>query len=94
MSIYVALTPVIVVALGLAFLRLVHAPTRIRCTLLEKDDLFFRTVCRSGLTRLLRGLYRGVPSDPRCRFCLVPFGGIGKILGFVPSRKNPNFCPG
>jgi len=94
MSIYALLAPVVIVALGLAFLRLFHAPTRIRCRLLEKDDLLFRKVCRSGLGGLVRRLYRGVPSDPRCRFCLVPFGGIGKILGFAPSRKNPNFCPG
>src|SRR5262249_22614574 len=31
-------------------------------------------------------------SDPRCRFCLVPFGGLGKLLGIKPSRKNPDFC--
>jgi len=94
MSIYVVVAPLVMVVLGVAFLRLFHAGTRIRCKLLEKDDLFFRKVCRSGLGGLVRGLYRGVPSDPRCRFCLVPFGGIGRILGFTPSRKNPNFCPG
>ena len=94
MNIYVVLAPLVIVALGVAFLRLFHAQTRIRSRLLEQDDLFFRNVCRSGLGGLVRRLYRGVPSDPRCRFCLVPFGGIGKVLGFTPSRKNPNFCPG
>ena len=94
MNIYVVLVPLAIVALGLAFLRLFHAETRFRKRLLEKDDLVFRGVCRSGLGGLVRRLYRGFPSDPRCRFCLVPFGGLGKVIGFTPSRKNPNFCPG
>lgn len=37
-----------------------------------------------------------LPSDPRCKLCKNPFGGIGgKLFGMVgrkPSRKNPNLC--
>lgn len=67
MSSYLVLAPLVMVALGVAFLRLFHAKTRTRCKLLEKDDLFFRKVCRSGLGSLVRGFYRGLPSNPRCR---------------------------
>lgn len=37
-------------------------------------------------------MYRRLPSDPRCRLCRVPFGGVGKFLGITPSQKNPEFC--
>jgi hypothetical protein len=94
MSIYLLLAPLAAIALFVAFLRLFHAGSRIRCRLLEKDDLIFRKICRSGVPGALRRVYRAVPSNPRCRFCLVPFGGVGKVFGFAPSRKNPNFCPG
>jgi adenylate cyclase len=41
-------------------------------------------------------VFRRLPSDPRCKLCLNPFGGIGgKLVGLFgrkPSRKNPNLC--
>ena len=41
-------------------------------------------------------MMRHLPSPPRCKLCFNPFGGIpGKMMrlvGFKPSRKNPNFC--
>ena len=53
----------------------------------ELDDPAFRRI---------RGLMKRLPSNPRCKLCEAPFGGVGgKILartGFVPSRKNPNLC--
>ncbi len=57
------------------------------------DDLFFIKCLEKGIdpTRIRR-VYRLLPSDPRCRICLVPFGGIGKALRIEPSKKNPNFC--
>jgi len=40
----------------------------------------------------MRRLMKWLPSAPRCRFCFVPFGGIGKLIGVRPSAKNPNYC--
>jgi adenylate cyclase len=43
-----------------------------------------------------RKLFRYLPSEPRCKVCNNPFGGLaGWVLaaaGFTPSRKNPNLC--
>lgn len=37
-----------------------------------------------------------LPSDPRCRMCLVPFSGLGgwimKRRGKAPSSRNPHYC--
>jgi hypothetical protein len=72
-----------------------HSGSQWRRKLREKDDFgLLLSGCRSGVFSRFRRLYRGIPSDPRCRFCLVPFGGVGRVLRFTPSRKNPNFCPG
>ena len=57
-------------------------------------DGHFFTMCSSGLLGKFRWLNRRLPSDPRCRLCLVPFGGLGKLLRVTASRKNPNFCTG
>jgi adenylate cyclase len=41
-------------------------------------------------------IFRRLPSDPRCKLCLNPFGGVGGklcgVIGRKPSRKNPNLC--
>ena len=46
--------------------------------------------------KAMRGMWRHLPSDPRCRLCVSPFGGFGGkvsgLMGFGPSRMNPNFC--
>jgi adenylate cyclase len=43
-----------------------------------------------------RRVFRRLPSDPRCKLCQNPFGGVGgKLFGVIgrkPSRKNPNLC--
>jgi len=75
-------------------LRRVSAPGRWRRELREKDDLSALGLCQSGSASLIRRFYRRLPSEPRCRFCLGPFNGAGRVLGIRPSRKNPNFCPG
>src|SRR4029077_7099365 len=45
---------------------------------------------------LAHRLFRYLPGPPRCKLCHNPFGGIGGklvgLLGFRPSRKNPNLC--
>jgi adenylate cyclase len=44
----------------------------------------------------VRIVFRHLPSEPRCRLCLAPFHGPGgritAMIGFGPSRMNPNFC--
>jgi adenylate cyclase len=60
----------------------------------RSDDYFVSDQCATGLMSRYRLLNRRLPTDPRCKFCLVPFGGIGRVLRIRPSRKNPNFCMG
>jgi hypothetical protein len=49
-----------------------------------------------GAVRILRPLYRTLPSGKRCKECLVPFLGIFsvpfRLLQIRPSRKNPSLC--
>ncbi|MEP6870916.1 MAG: adenylate/guanylate cyclase domain-containing protein [Anaerolineaceae bacterium] len=46
--------------------------------------------------KFIRALFKHLPSDPRCKLCIAPFGGFGGrvtgLVGFGPSRMNPNFC--
>ena len=58
----------------------------------EQNDRLLFDWCDSGAVSWTRRLYRHLPASPRCRVCLVPFGGFGRIFRIVPSRKNPNFC--
>jgi adenylate cyclase len=58
----------------------------------ERDDQMFFRICEANAFATPRWMYRNLPSDPRCRACLVPFGGLGRILRIKPSGKNPNFC--
>ena len=58
----------------------------------------WRTVLTDGHAPLVkaRRVFRYLPSEPRCKVCSNPFGGVaGRVLaaaGFSPSRKNPNLC--
>jgi adenylate cyclase len=46
--------------------------------------------------RLGRRAFSLVPSHGRCKFCNAPFRGLYAgmfgMLGYTPSRKNPNIC--
>lgn len=46
--------------------------------------------------RRMRGLFGAIPSNPRCKQCNSPFGGVGgammRVIGKVPWEKNPHFC--
>lgn len=46
--------------------------------------------------KLMRGVFRRLPSPPRCKECNSPFNGVGgritRIIGMRRSPKNPNFC--
>jgi len=41
-------------------------------------------------------VFRRLPSNPRCKLCQNPFGGVGgkvfRVMGRKPSRKNPSVC--
>ncbi|HET8741783.1 MAG TPA: adenylate/guanylate cyclase domain-containing protein [Gaiella sp.] len=41
-------------------------------------------------------LHKRLPSPPRCKLCLAPFGGLGGMVmrfrGKRPSNRNPRFC--
>ena len=61
---------------------------------LDGDDALF-VFCEQSLPRWIRAINRAIPAAPRCKLCMRPFGGIGRVLpvgSFSPSRKNPNFC--
>ena len=44
----------------------------------------------------LRRLFRHIPSDPRCKLCLSPQGGIGgpivNLFGYGRYPRNPQLC--
>jgi adenylate cyclase len=46
--------------------------------------------------RVGRKVFSAIPSDPRCRMCTAPFGGIGgplmRVIGRSPSVANPHLC--
>src|SRR5688500_1677901 len=48
------------------------------------------------LPRTFIRVMRHLPSEPRCRLCKAPYGGVGgrvmRRFGFGPSRKNPTLC--
>lgn len=43
-----------------------------------------------------RRLFRHIPSDPRCKMCLAPQGGLGgpimRVMGFGRYPPNPQLC--
>ena len=59
------------------------------------DVDFFERMDRHVPRGFLR-VMRHLPSEPRCRLCNAPYGGIGgrimRRAGFGPSRKNPSIC--
>src|SRR3954447_26070819 len=59
------------------------------------DQQFFERMDRH-MPRVFIWVMRHLPSDPRCRLCNAPFGGVGgrvmRRFGYGPSRKNPGLC--
>jgi adenylate cyclase len=66
-----------------------HAVTAWMLQRRHKDDEVFFGDCRR---QVLNRMFRVLPSSPRCSLCFSPFGGVGPIIGSVPSRKNPKMC--
>jgi adenylate cyclase len=62
----------------------------------DKQDLEFFELMNRHMPRMFVSVMRHLPSEPRCRLCRAPYGGIGGRLmrrfGFGPSRKNPSLC--
>ncbi len=61
-----------------------------------RDVAFFDQLIRSHRTHAFLRVMRHLPSEPRCRLCHAPYGGVGgrimRRFGYGPSRKNPKFC--
>jgi adenylate cyclase len=75
-----------------AFERLLHNANFLTAWIhRDGGDRILFEACRAGAFAVRRR-YRWIPADPRCRLCLVPFGGVGKLVGIQPSQKNPEFC--
>jgi adenylate cyclase len=62
------------------------------------SDDYWRDYLEKGepYIRLGRKVFSAIPSDPRCKLCTAPFGGIGgplmRAAGRRPSRANPHLC--
>jgi adenylate cyclase len=60
------------------------------------DVAFFDELLRSHMAHGFYRVMRRLPSEPRCRLCHAPYGGVGgrvmRRFGFGPSRKNPTLC--
>jgi adenylate cyclase len=92
-----AVVILVAVVVAIATLRVVYnvISPRLAARLLLKNDLMFLDFQGVyGWRRPLHRLNRSLPTNPRCKLCYVPFGGLGRLLGIRPSRKNPNFCRG
>ena len=59
-------------------------------------DVDFFKLMERHLPRTFVRVMRHLPSEPRCRLCRAPYGGIGgrvmRRFGYGPSRKNPGLC--
>jgi adenylate cyclase len=61
----------------------------------QVDQQFFERMDRH-MPRVFIWVMRHLPSEPRCRLCKAPYGGVGgrvmRRFGYGPSRKNPSLC--
>ena len=62
------------------------------------DEAFWRDYLTRGASFERRGrqVFKRIPSEPRCRICAAPFGGVGaglmRLIGKRPSDSNPTMC--
>src|SRR5947208_10717631 len=60
------------------------------------EDVNFFELMDNHMPRAFLRVMRHLPSEPRCRLCNAPYGGVGgrimRRVGFGPSRKNPSLC--
>ncbi|MHC2332956.1 adenylate/guanylate cyclase domain-containing protein [Bradyrhizobium sp. USDA 4454] len=90
-SIWIGLLLLVVLLLGLVSLICNFDAWVVRRLSTQEDPLIL-PLCKTGFVGRHRRMLRLLPSDPRCRFCMVPFGGAGKVFGIRPSAANPNYC--
>ncbi|MEA2367395.1 MAG: adenylate cyclase [Thermoleophilaceae bacterium] len=62
----------------------------------DPDAVEFLELMERHMPRRFMWVMRRLPSEPRCRLCKAPYGGVGgrimRRFGFGPSRKNPALC--
>lgn len=64
----------------------------------DRDEAYWHDFLTrgSGAEHYGRLLFKRIPSDPRCRLCAAPFGGVGalvmRVMGKRPSNSNPHMC--
>jgi adenylate cyclase len=90
-SVWLGLLLFVVLVLGLISL-ICNYDAWVVLRLSTKENPLLLSLCRTGFVGRVRRMLRVIPSDPRCRFCQAPFGGVGKAIGIRPSSANPNYC--
>ncbi len=67
----------------------------------SKNDEIWRYILSGEMKDFIKGRHflKRIPSEPRCKMCNAPFGGLGahfSRLAFKrkPSKINPHFCDG
>lgn len=69
-----------------------------KTTFNEISEQQWRSILQGNHPALRRGrrFFGILPSNPRCKVCNAPFGGVGGIamkwIGREPFEKNPRFC--
>jgi adenylate cyclase len=64
----------------------------------RRNEAFWRDYLTRGssLERQSRRVFKRIPSDPRCRICAAPFGGVGaplmRAIGKRQSERSPRIC--
>ena len=90
-SVWGGLLLFVVLILGLISLLCNYDAPVVRRLSTEESPLLL-LLCQTGCVGRVRRMLRILPSEPRCRFCQAPFGGVGKVIGIRPSPGNPNYC--
>ena len=90
-SVWLGLLLFVVLVLGLISLACNYDAWVVRRLSTEESPLLL-SLCKTGFIGRLRRMLRIIPSEPRCRFCQAPFGGVGKVIAIRPSSANPNYC--
>jgi adenylate cyclase len=78
-SVWSGLLLFVVLVLGLTSLACNYDAPVVRRLSTEESPLLL-SLCRTGFIGRVRRMLRIIPSDPRCRFCQAPFGGVGKVI--------------
>ena len=90
-SVWLGLLLFVVLVLGLISL-ICNYDAWVVLRLSTEENPMLLSLCRTGFIGRVRRMLRIIPSDPRCRFCQAPFGGVGKVIGIRASSANPNYC--